>query len=379
MLDLMNKPTHKVRVLHLLAGCRMGGLERVALSIVSALNDQFAFQVVVYDDDAGPLRPEFDAIHVPVTFLPRKPGVDLTYPIKLSMVLRREKIDVIHAHNGTALFYGVMAAKLAGGRRLVFTAHDRTVPQVKVRPIQRMLGRATSRAVAVSDLGRQDLLTVEGFDPGRIVVVRNGADAGDIDSAPTREAARTDLGIPVDAEVVGTVARLHREKNVPLLVRAFARVAAERPLARLVIAGDGPERVPCLEAARETGVSERVMLLGTRRDIGRVLAALDVFALSSDAEGLPLAVLEAMGAGRPVVSTDVGAIREVVSDGVNGRLVRPGDEAAMAAALAETLGNPERAREMGRRGREVFLSGFTVQRMAADYGRVYRESMEGAL
>lgn len=368
-----------IRVLQFLAGCRVGGLERVALSLVRRLAGRFDFRVVVFDDGDGPLRGSFDAAGVPVTLLRRRPGVDLTYPIRLARFVRREGIDVIHAHNGTALFYGALASILAGGRKVVFTAHDRTVPQVRLRPLQKLLGLRTTRAVAVSNLGRHDLLSVGSFDPERVVVVHNGADAGDGGGGRSARAeARAELGIPPDAEVVGTAARLHPEKNVPLLVRAFGRVAARRPRALLVVAGDGPDRTICEAAARAAGVEQSVRLLGMRDDVPRILAALDVFALSSDSEGLPLAVLEAMGASRPVVATDVGAIREVVEEGATGRIVTPGDEAGLAAAIEDLLGDPERAAAFGAEGRRVFLAGFTVDRMASEYGRVYREAMEGA-
>lgn len=376
MPDPRPRETRRIRVLHLIGCCQVGGLERVALSLVSRLRAEFDFRVVAFDDATGPLRESFESEGAPVTFLRRSPGVDLAYPFRLARYMRREGIDVVHCHNGTALFYGVMAAILAPGRRVVFTAHDRSVPQVRVRPIQKLLGRRTSWAVAVSDLGRRDLLSVDGFREERVVVVHNGASAGE---AETPAGARAALGLPAGAEVVGTVARLQAEKNVPLLIRAFARVAARRPSAWLVIAGDGGDRARCEDAARESGCPERIRILGTRRDVARILSATDVFALSSDREGLPLAVLEAMGAERPIVSTDAGAIREVVSDGVNGRIVAPRDEAAFASALEELLSDPVRAREMGRKGRETYLRGFTLERMADRYGRVYREAMEGVL
>lgn len=367
----------KIRVLQLLAGCKVGGLEKVVLSLVSRLHRDFDFRVVVYDDSEGPLRESFAAYGTPVHHLARRPGVDLVYPFRLARVLRREKIDVVHAHNGTALFYGGLAAILAGGKRLVFTAHDRSVPQVPSRPVQWLLGRATTYAVAVSDLGRQDLLSVDSFHPERVVVVHNGADEADFAGRVTRDHARRALGLPEDAEIVGTVARLHPEKNVALLVRAFARVATERPAAFLVIAGDGPERAECERIAAERGVSDRCRFLGMRRDVAAVLTALDVFALSSEREGLPLAVLEAMGAELPVVSTEVGAVREVIADGESGWIVPPGSESALSEALVRVLRDPDRARAMGRRGGEIFRSAFTLERMASAYGRVYREAMEG--
>jgi glycosyltransferase involved in cell wall biosynthesis len=362
-----------VRVLHLVAGCQVGGLEVVTLSLVARLRDEFDFRVVCYDAE-GPLKDRFRALGVDVALVPRREGVDLGYPFRLARLLRREAIDVVHAHNDTALFYGVLAAVVGGGRRVVYTAHDRSVPKLPLKVLQRLLGRATTCAVAVSEAGRERLLALDGFDPHRVVVVHNGADECAFASPPERDAARRLIDLEGDAEVVGTVARLHREKNVTLLVRAFARLASVRKRARLVVAGDGPERAACEDTARRLGVAERCRFLGTRDDVATVLAALDVFALSSDTEGLPVAVLEAMAVARPVVATDVGAVREVVQPDETGLLVRAGDEIELAGALAALLSDPRRAHEMGRRGAEEFRGRFTLARMASEYRRLYRST-----
>ncbi|MCG3133155.1 MAG: N-acetyl-alpha-D-glucosaminyl L-malate synthase [Planctomycetes bacterium] len=368
-----------IRVLQLIGGCAVGGLEKVALNLVTRLSGDHEFRVVAFDETDGPMAARFAAAGAPVTLLRRRRGVDLLYPFRLARFIRREKIDVVHAHNRTAFFYGGLAAALAGGKPLVFTAHDRTFPQVPSKPVQRFLGRRTRYAVAVSELGRRDLLSVDGFEPERVVIVRNGVDAEELRGRPLRDEARRALGLPEDAEVVGTIARLHPEKNLAMLVRAFAAVLRERPRALLVIAGDGPDRAALDDAARAAGLGPRAVFLGRRDDVGRVLAAMDVFVLTSDREGLPLAVLEAMGAERPVVATDVGAVGEVVRDGENGWLVPAGDERAVAAALSRTLSDPRRAEAMGRRGGEIFRSAYTLERMASGYGRVYKEAMEGVV
>ena len=369
-------PDRPIRVMQLIAGCQVGGLEMVALRLVSRLRREFEFRVVCYDAE-GPLKSRYEEIGVDVVFEQRRMGIDLRYPFRLARHIRSGGIDVLHAHNNTALFYGVLAAVLCGGRRVVFTAHDRALPRLPARVLQRLLALLTTRAVAVSEAGRRNLLDFDGFFPERVTVVHNGADESQFANLPERLAARRALDVPEDAEVAGTVARMHPEKNLPLLVRAFARVAASRPRAMLLLAGDGPVRPECVRIAEDTGVRERVRFLGTRSDVARILAALDVFVLSSDTEGLPVAVVEAMAAERPVVATDVGAVAELVHENDNGHLVPAGDETALAAAIERVLADPETARRMGERGREIFRDGFTLERMAMAYGRVYREAVEG--
>ena len=365
-----------MRVLQLLAGCQVGGLEVMALALVERLHREIDFDVVCYDD-LGPLLPRYEDLGVPVTLLQRRMGVDVGYPFRLARHIRRRSVDVVHAHNNTALFYGAAAALACGGRRVVFTAHDRKLPRLPGRLLQRGLGRVTTRAVAVSEAGRNRLLGLEGFRPSAVRVIRNGADERQFEGLPSRQESRAVLGIAADAEVVGTVARMYPEKNLPLLVRAFARVAAERRRAVLVVAGDGPDRPACERLARELGVEGRIHFLGTRSDVARILSSLDVFVLSSRTEGLPVAVVEAMAAECPVVATDVGAVRELVRDGHNGWLVPSGGEVALADRVLWLLTRPEDARAMGARGAEVFRASYTLERMAAEYGRLYREATEG--
>lgn len=365
-----------IRVLQLLAGCQVGGLEMMALNLVRSLNREFEFTVVCYDAE-GPLKERYEAAGVSVRLLRRRPGIDLRYPLRLARAIRRADCDVLHAHNNTALFYGALGAVASGGRRVVFTAHDRDLPRLPARVLQRMLGKVTTRAVAVSEAGRDNLLDFDGFEEKRVTVVRNGADASAFRKLPERAASRRALGLPPDAEVIGTVARMHPEKNLPLLIQAFARVARRRERAVLVIAGDGPERPRCEGVALGAGISDRVHFLGTRSDVTRVLAALDVFVLSSDTEGLPMAVIEAMAAELPVVATDVGAVRELVREGVNGHLAPRGSDEALAARVLDLLENADVARAMGVRGAEIFRAEYTLERMAAGYGRVYREAVGG--
>ncbi|HSD26656.1 MAG TPA: glycosyltransferase, partial [Vicinamibacteria bacterium] len=191
--------------------------------------------------------------------------------------------------------------------------------------------------------------------------------------APGGREALASLGVPAGAPVVGNVAALTGHKDHATLLAALALLRTRVPEARLVIAGEGELR-PALEArARELGLGDRVVLAGFRHDLDRLLPAFSVFCLSSRLEGLGTSLLDAMAFGLPVVATAAGGIPEAVEDGVTGRLVPPGDPAALAEALAVVLGDEELRRAWGAAGRRRFCERFTVDHMVDETQRVLSE------
>jgi glycosyltransferase involved in cell wall biosynthesis len=204
----------------------------------------------------------------------------------------------------------------------------------------------------------------------RLRVVPNGIPLDDFaPDAASRARVRCDLGIPADAFVIGWVGRLSPEKDVPLLVRAAAPLLGSR--VRLVLVGDGPSRAE-VERAVPPEIARSVTLTGARNDVAAFLAAFDVFALSSQTEGLPLAVPEAMATGLPVVATAVGGLPSSIGADC-GLLVPPGDEVALRRALAAFVRDPALAQSMGRSARRRALAAFSIDRMADSYESLYAE------
>jgi glycosyltransferase involved in cell wall biosynthesis len=180
---------------------------------------------------------------------------------------------------------------------------------------------------------------------------------------------RRELAIDPAAWVIGTVGRIAVEKNQALLIRAMAPLLG--PRTRLVVAGDGPLLPAVTELAAQLGITGFVHFLGARRDVPDVLNALDSFVLSSDTEGLPLVVLEAMATGLPVLSTRVGGVPTVLDEGETGFLVPVGDEAALRHRMAELRGDPDRSRAYGERARAAAITRFSAARMQRDYLDLY--------
>ena len=204
-------------------------------------------------------------------------------------------------------------------------------------------------------------------------VVPNGIDTERFRDREGAAALRESLGIAPGAPVVGTVGRLDEVKCQDLLIRGFARALGRAPGARLLLVGDGPRR-PELEGLVESlGLGGSAIFAGYQARPDRYLQAMDVFALTSRAEGMPLAILEAWAAGLPVIATRVGGVPRLVDHGRTGWLIGPGDEPGLVDALGGLLAEPGRARALGLAGRDRAVADFDTRRMARDYHENYLE------
>jgi glycosyltransferase involved in cell wall biosynthesis len=357
-----------------------GGGERLAMEISKRL-DRRRFEPIHcatrYDPElAGPAtRAAADELHEAGV---RLIGLGRTSPLALHQwrplvsLLRRERVDVLHAHKFGSNVWAAVLGRIA--RVPAVLAHEHTW-SYEGQPLRRFLdreliARGTDAFIAVSSDDRRKMIEIEKIDPDDVVFVANG-----IDGVPPGDGARVreELGVPAGAPLLGAVAVLRPQKALDVLVRAVASLLPEFPDLRLLIAGDGPERERLEELAAELGVESAIMLLGIRSDVPDLLAALDVAVLSSDYEGSPLAVMEYMDAALPVVATRVGGMPDLIEHGVNGLLVEPQDPAALAEAVVQLLRDREGAREMGRRGQERRRSEFTIDGTVRTLERMYED------
>jgi glycosyltransferase involved in cell wall biosynthesis len=288
---------------------------------------------------------------------------------RLGAYLSRHDVNVVHTHNPQALVYGAPAAALARVP-CVHTKHG-----VNPDPSRRMwLRRAAcimvDAYVAVTPTLARLAVEKRECDPTKLHVIPNGIDTlRFLPNSEARQRVRAELGIPDSAWVVGTVGRLSPEKNQALLIEAMAPLLDSSR--HLVIVGDGPEREQLMARARATPRPELVHFAGSRKDPESLLAAFDAFALTSNSEGLPLGLLEAMAVGIPVVATAVGGVPDVVEPGVTGSLVTAGDRASLAAELARLSTGPADAVEAARAARRMVLERHSTEQMASSYERLY--------
>ena len=360
-------------IAHVLSSMHTGGAERIALLIVSRLvrRGHRVSLVSLEEPPNGRLETELCEAGAHVVRVAKSPGrFDKALSVRLMSLFLRERFDVVHTHNPIPLIYAALPARLSGSR-VVHTKHG-PHPDTWQRLMLRRVGAASTHAFcpvsrATADFARE----LHEVRDHKVHVILNGTDLDRFQpDAVARAAMRDELGIPRDAWVTGTVGRMAKVKNQALLVRAMAPLLG--PQARLVIVGDGDEATRTRELAAELGVAEYCHFPGETRDVPRYVSGFDVFALSSDSEGLPLSLAEAMAAERPIVATSVGGVPKVVDDGETGLLVPKGDEAALRGALSRLATDRALAALMGRRGREVALVRYSADRMTDEYEALYR-------
>jgi len=343
-----------------------GGLERMVADLARGARAAYEPEIVCYDA-LGPLATDLERDGIRTTLIRRRPGVDLVYPFRLARHLGRRGTLLLHAHNDTAFFYGTLAARAAGVPAMVYTEHDRDFPgSRRVARLNHGLAFLADAVVPVSRVLEELLRRHEGISGPKVRVIHNGVAEEPPPGEDERARARAELGLGPEAPVAGIFAGLKPVKNHAVLFRAWREVRARAPGATLLVVGDGPLRA---ELQRTAG--EGVRFLGYRDPVRPWYAAVDVVVLPSRNEGLPLTVLEAMAAARPVVASRVGGIPEAVGDRRSGLLVPPGDASALAQALTTLLGDPALRSAMGEAGRRSFEERFTRRAMIDAYLEVY--------
>jgi len=259
-----------------------------------------------------------------------------------------------HTNGCDAAFWGRVAAKLS---RLPAAWWIHSMRD-NVGHLNRALLPWTDSVVALSPRHRRFVTEQLRVAPGKVEVVQNGVDWAEHQAAHCRDEVRSELGVSPEMTVIGTVGGLRPVKGYDVLIRAAALLLPQRPSVRLAIVGDGEQRGAVTDLAASEGVADRVLFLGARQDVPRLMSGFDVFVLSSHSEAFPISALQAMAAGLPVVATDIGCLSEIVEPEVTGLLVPPGRPEALSHALNWLAQDRCLAREMGRRGSEVVREGF---------------------
>jgi glycosyltransferase involved in cell wall biosynthesis len=295
---------------------------------------------------------------------------------QLADLMRRERVDLVNGHNATGGLYAALAARMAGVKVVFRTEHTIHFPgrHSALYPLLEPLSTVlTRRVVCVCQAVLESHVSRLPWAARRFVTVANGISS----AAHTRPrgAIRSELGIDGDTPVVLSIGSLSPQKAHHHLIDAFATIAATQPSARLMVAGDGPLRETLTARIAAHGLEGRVRLLGARDDAADLLEACDLFVLSSEREGLPITLIEAMRAGRACVSTRIGGTAEAVDDGVTGRLVPPGDGGALGAALSALLADPTLRDRMGEAGRRRWRERFTAERMVNNTESLYRDAV----
>jgi glycosyltransferase involved in cell wall biosynthesis len=344
--------------------------------------------VVCLSEVAEPYAGRLGQQGVPVEIIPRSGHNELGRVFALARVLGRRRADLAHSFllAANAYTYGAvtMGRLLTWSRRVPFLASSRICsphPGRWAMAVHRRAFLAAAAVIANSRLVARYTRDMFAVPESSMRVIHNGVDLESFahttegPEVHARDAARRELGAADQDILIGTLGRLARQKNLELFLEMAAGLTCATTGRRLrfVVAGDGPALPGLRAAARERGVAESVMFTGARQDVARILTAFDIFVLTSDFEGLPNAVMEAMAAARPVVATRAGGTEEVVQDGVTGYLVAPGDAAGLVKHVAWLAGDPGLRRRMGKEGRARIAAEFSVQKMVVRSMALYDE------
>jgi glycosyltransferase involved in cell wall biosynthesis len=369
---LMHK-AKKITALLIIKPERGAGAEMVLVEAAARLNPD-RFRVI-----CGLLTP--DTEHVIPPGLPtvdfRMPGLNgwvwLRFLWQLIWVIYRRRVDLIHVNSYVPGNYARLAAALMQVPIVIDHWHGFTRFNRKRRLICRTLARFTDLSLAVSRGVKDYLVSEIGLDPVKVRVVPNGVDVASIDAARPGAEVRRELGLPAAAPVLGLVGRLdHWGKGHRELFTAMAQLRARYPVQALIVGGG--RRIDEVKAlAASLGLAAAVHFLGPRRDVPDLLRVMDVFVLPSYSEGVSLALLEAMAAGRPVVATAVGGLPEVVTDGDTGLLIPPRDPNALARALERLLADPAWARQLGANARARVRAHYSLDRLGREINAIYGE------
>lgn len=298
----------------------------------------------------------------------------------LCRMLRQFRPHIVHTHTAKAGVLGRIAGRLAGVPVVVHTYHGHVLRSyfgplrnALFRALERALGRASDALVAVSESVKDDLVALGVAEAAKIRVVPLGLELAGLTGALPRGRLRAESGVGAGAPLIGIVGRLAPIKDLPTFLGAATLVLRSAPEARFAIVGDGEER-PALEAAVvRLGLQGLVHFHGWHRDMAAVYGDLDVVVNCSRNEGTPVALIEALAAGRPVVATRVGGTPDLLAGGDYGILVPPGDPEALAGAIEAVLHAPDAARARAACGRAYVLRQHSVERLVDDVDRLYRQ------
>jgi glycosyltransferase involved in cell wall biosynthesis len=327
----------RARVVYLAHTLSVGGAEEMILNMMRYLPPEYE-RAVVCIGSPGPLGQEVEKTGYPFRSLGLQPGLTRPFDLmRLQQFLHDAEPTIVHTFLLTASLYGRFAAMLA---RVPIVIGTEVNIYERKRPLHRMaerwLMRRTDAVVASAGSVRDFYVDQIGADPDKVVVIYNAVDWSQLQTTMNRDEMRTELGVPLDVPVAGIIARLTEQKAHRVL---FDAMVSRPELGRLhlIAVGDGELRQELKGRVEQLGLTNRVHFVGARRDLGNILGAIDMFVMPSLWEGLPLSLVLAMGAGLPVIASNVAGIPEVIQHNVSGLLVDPGDVPQLATAMSRVL------------------------------------------
>lgn len=361
-----------MNILYLTNHLNIGGITSYVFSLARGMKERG--HNVYIGSSGGELLLKFKEEGVIFVPLPIKTKSELSPKVlismyKLSHALKRYRIDIVHSNSRTTQVLAEVLAKYKDFLH-VATCHG----FFKRRITRRIFGTWGKRVIAVSQPVKEHLINDFGLNEKNITLIYNGIDAARFknQNPQSRTEIKKSLGLD-DAPVVGIIGRLSDVKGHSYLIEAMHEVLKKIPQARLLIVGEGKMKKKLVFLCRQRGIEKSVLFIPSVRETGDILCAMDVFVMPSLKEGLGLALMEAMAAGLAVIGSDVGGIKDLVQDGLNGLLVKPANAGNLAGAITALLGDPEKRRSLGQEAQVFINQNFSQEKMISETERVYAE------
>ena len=369
----------RLKICHVLYGLGVGGIETLAVKLCNRMDRDRFEHIIISLTPVDELEPELEPGAAKVFYFDKGPGTDVRVYPGLVRVMRRERPDVVHTRNWATLLEGVVPSLMAGvpGRLHSFDGMnaDDVGSERRARVLaQRILLPRVDKVVARSEAMRDAMCARLGLDPANVALIADGIDLARFDRPTNRRDTRARFGLSEKDIVVGIVARLDPVKDHASLLDAMVSAVRAVPELKLLVVGDGPLADQLEKRAAALPCSSHIVFAGQQLDVPSLYRAMDLYAQPSLYEGVSGAILEAMAARLPVVTTPVGGTVDIVADGVNGLLVPVQNPAALAEALVRVARDPGLAQRLGDAGRKVVERRFSLDRVLRQYARAYAEA-----
>jgi glycosyltransferase involved in cell wall biosynthesis len=378
------KPNKPITVMYMIDTCMStpdkpseGGAEKQLYFLASSLNPKNirSFVVQLTPDNSLPVTTgnvgDLELFHFPTRKLYNLAGIWQLG--RLSLLAKSKKVDILHTFFEKSEVMGWIIARLSGIPIWITSRRDLGFKRKRIYDkIFGLTSKDCKKCIANCHAVREQAIQQENLPPEKIEVIYNGLDLSEYQQTLKNKSLREELGLVNGTLLVGLIANFNFEiKGHVYFLGAAKKILEKVPDAKFVLVGDGPLRPRYQEVTQELNLNNNVYFLGKRTDVPAIISNLDVSVLSSTNEGFSNVIMESMAAGKPVVATNVGGSREMVTDGVTGYLVPPADSQSMANAIIDLLENPDKAMAMGSAGRKVVKEKFTVEAMVKKYEELY--------
>lgn len=371
-----------LNVCHIASGDLWAGAEVQISTLLKELRKSAGLSLSAILLNEGRLSEDLGAAGIPVVVIDERKLSSWQIFKSIKSRIKSCSPDIVHTHRYKEHILGGLAAKVCGTCVVIQTVHGL---EEKLEGWSRaklwfysalnacITGWTAGGIVGVSQ--EIEAVSRRRFPGSHTICIPNGIDLNQVRAAKRTTAKRDELGIPREATVIGAVGRLAPIKGIEYLLRAVQPLCREELLGpiRLCIVGDGPLRSQLEQLAEQLGIADGTFFLGNRSDVHQLMTSFDIYALPSIHEGIPIALLEAMALGRPVVASRVGGVPEVLRDGVDGRLVPAGDVQALGSAIRELMVSPDLRKSMAEAGMKRVSEQHSADRMASSTARFYAD------